>query len=56
MQALDSMATTFFRVFGITQPTEKARRQASWFLLLVLVAVAVGLIGAGWLLYHLMRA
>lgn len=50
------MATTFFRVFGITQPTDKARRRAAWFLLLVLLAVAIGLTGAGMLLYHLMRA
>jgi len=49
------MATTFFRVFGITQPTDKARRQAAWFLLVVLLVVAVGLTGAGLLLYHLMR-
>jgi len=56
MHVLESLAGTFFRVFGITQPKDKARQQAAWFLLGILVLVFAGLVGAGLLIYHLMRA
>jgi hypothetical protein len=55
MQLLDSLALAFINTFGITQPTEAARRRASWFifamLLLTLVAVSVG----GFVLYSNLR-
>jgi len=55
MQLIESLASTFFRVFGITQPSEQMRRRAAWFLLGMLTLMAVAVSAGGVLLYHLMR-
>jgi hypothetical protein len=54
MQLLEALATAFFRVFGITQPSDATRRRAAWFLLGILLLVVAGLTGVGVLLYHLL--
>jgi uncharacterized membrane protein len=42
MKLLYFLADTFINTFGITQPTEKARTQAAWFILvLILIAVVI---------------
>lgn len=47
MRLLDAFAMAFINTFGITQPTEAQRRQASWFIavLLVLTLSVVAVIG-----------
>jgi hypothetical protein len=47
MRLLEALASAFFRTFGITQPSAETRRRAAWFLLglLVVIAVAIGAIG-----------
>jgi hypothetical protein len=46
MNVLEALATAFINTFGITQPTEKTKRVAAWFIfglmMLVLVIVALG--------------
>ena len=36
------LADTFINTFGITQPTEKARKQAAFFILTLLILTATG--------------
>jgi uncharacterized membrane protein len=55
MHLLETLATAFFNIFGITQPAESTRRRATWFLIAMLVLVAVAVATGGWLLYHLMH-
>jgi len=45
----------FFNIFGITQPTEKARARATWFLCGMLVLVAVAVATGGFMVYRLMH-
>ena len=50
MKLLYFLANTFINTFGITQPTEKGRRQAAFFILALLgltlmAAAAAGVIG-----------
>jgi len=45
----------FFNIFGITQPSESARRRATWFLFVMLMLVAVAVSAGGYLLYHLIQ-
>lgn len=55
MYLLDKLATIFFDIFGITHPSEKARRRATWFLIGMLMLVAIAVVSGGTLLYHLIR-
>jgi len=53
MHLLDALALTFFRCFGITQPTPQATRRAVWFLLLLLAGIVCSLIAVlGFVLTH----
>jgi hypothetical protein len=54
MNMLESLAGAFFRSFGITQPTAKARRGAAVFLLVMMVCVVVGLCGAAYVLFRVL--
>jgi hypothetical protein len=54
MNLLESLAGAFFRSFGITEPTDKARRGAAIFLLVMLIAVVVGLCGAAFVLFRVL--
>ena len=55
MRVIDALANAFINTFGITQPTEEARRRASRFIM-ALVIVALGLVAlVGFLLYQLLH-
>jgi hypothetical protein len=54
MGLLEAFAAVFFRTFGITQPSDRARRGAAWFLLGMLFLVLLGLIAAGYVMLRLM--
>jgi len=55
MHPLETFATAFFNIFGITQPTEKARARATWFLCGMLVLVAAAVATGGFLVYRVMH-
>jgi hypothetical protein len=47
MNVLEALSTAFINTFGITQPTEKTRRQAAWFILGLMTLVLVIVIAVG---------
>ncbi len=49
------LADTFINTFGITQPTEKARRQAAFFILSLMLLVVGLAVGAFAVLHAWMR-
>jgi hypothetical protein len=55
MRLPEALAGVFISTFGITEPTEKARRQAAWFILSLLTLVLCGLVASGFLIAHLLR-
>ena len=55
MQLLYFLADTFIKTFGITQPTEKNRRQAAFFILTLLVLMLAGLVAAGFVIHTVMK-
>ncbi len=55
MRLLEAFANLFLDTFGITPPTEQARRQAAWFILGLLVTALVALIVIGTVLYKVMN-
>jgi hypothetical protein len=54
MRLLEALASIFINVFGITQPTEKKRRQVAWFLLVMLSLVVIILIVIASVLMHVL--
>ena len=56
MRLLEALADTFINTFGITQPTQKARRQASWFIVGMLVLVFCGLCVGAVVIFHFVRS
>jgi hypothetical protein len=54
MRLLEALASIFINVFGITQPTDKKRRQVAWFLLIMLTLIVVGLIVVASILVHVL--
>jgi hypothetical protein len=56
MRLLEALASAFITTFGITQPDDRTRRRAAWFILGMLTLVLVGLCAVGVLLLHLMHA
>ncbi len=56
MHLLEALAGAFINTFGITQPTEQARRRASLFILGILLLVVCGLVVAGVVIFRLMHA
>lgn len=46
MRLLEGLASAFINTFGITQPTDRTRRRAAWFILglLILTVVLIALI------------
>ena len=55
MRLLDALASAFINTFGITQPSEQARRRASWFILGLLVFALVVVAGIAVVLYRTMH-
>ena len=45
MRLLEALASAFINTFGITQPTEGARRRAAWFIL-VMMAITLAIVCA----------
>jgi hypothetical protein len=43
MNLLEALAGAFINTFGITQPTDKTRRQTAWFIFGMLLLVVCGL-------------
>jgi len=56
MAFLEAIATGFFRLFGITQPSPQHLRRAAWFLLAMLVISVTAIAAIGVLLSHLMHS
>jgi hypothetical protein len=50
MHLLEALASIFFRTFGITEPNDRARRGAAWFLLGMLLLVLLLLCAAAYVL------
>jgi uncharacterized membrane protein len=55
MHPLEKLATVFFNIFGITQPSASALGRATWFLMAMLTLVAVAVVTGGWLVYRTMH-
>ncbi len=55
MALLDDFASAFFKLFGITQPSDQKRRRTAWFLVGMLAVIVIGLCLAGTLILHLMQ-
>lgn len=56
MRLLEALAMAFINTFGITQPDERTRRRAAWFIFGMLLLVFAALLAAGGiLLFRLMR-
>ncbi len=55
MKFLYFLANTFIDTFGITRPTEKARRQAAFFILTLLILVLAGAVATFVVVSRLMR-
>ncbi len=50
MGLLYFLADTFINTFGITQPTEKARKQAAFFILGLLLLLVIGVATVGYVI------
>jgi hypothetical protein len=55
MRLLEALASAFINTFGITQPTDEARRRAAWFILGLLAMLLAGVVGIGVLIFHMLR-
>ncbi len=55
MRLLYFLADTFINTFGITQPTQKNRKQAAFFILTLLILMMIGLVVAGLVIHSVMR-
>jgi hypothetical protein len=55
MRLLEALANIFINTFGITQPSDKTRRQAAWFILALLVAALTAVTAVGFVLYQLLH-
>jgi hypothetical protein len=54
MHFFEALATAFFRTFGITQPSDQARRRAVWFLFGLLTLVLAAIATATIIAFHIM--
>jgi hypothetical protein len=55
MRLLETLASAFINTFGITQPTDEARRRAAWFIVGLLALLLVGVVCGGILIFHMLR-
>jgi hypothetical protein len=56
MGLVEALASAFINTFGITQPTDKTRRQAAWFIIGMMVMVVVVLVALGTVLMHFIKS
>jgi hypothetical protein len=55
MRLIEVLAEAFIATFGITEPDEKTRKHASWFILGLLILTLVVVTAVGLVLYHFMH-
>lgn len=55
MRLLEALAAAFINTFGITQPSEAKRRQAAWFILVLLIGTLAGVSAVGYAFYVAMH-
>ncbi|MGI4828426.1 MAG: hypothetical protein ACRYFU_09595 [Janthinobacterium lividum] len=55
MKFLETLASAFINTFGITQPTDEARRRAAWFILGLLILMAAIVVCVGYVFYAAMH-
>lgn len=55
MKLLEGLASVFIDFFGITRPTEKARRRASWFIFGMMVLALLLVFGVGGLFWRVLK-
>jgi hypothetical protein len=55
MRLLEALASAFINTFGITQPTDEARRKAAWFIFGLLALLIAGVVCGGVLIFHMLR-
>ena len=56
MNLLEALADAFINTFGITQPTEAARRRSAWFILALLVVMLAVVVAVGIAFFHVLHA
>ncbi len=56
MRLLETLVSAFINTFGITQPTDRTRRQASWFILGMLILVLCVLTFLAFVLFHFIHS
>lgn len=56
MKILEALASAFINTFGITQPTERTRRRAAWFILALLIAMVTVVALVGFSFLHVLHA
>ncbi len=55
MRLLYFLADTFINTFGITQPNEKTRRQAAFFILALILLTLAAVTTAGYVIHAVMH-
>lgn len=55
MGLLEAFAAAFINTFGITQPTDKQRRRAAWFILLMMLVTLAVVAVVGYAFYLAMH-
>jgi hypothetical protein len=55
MGIFDALTQAFINFFGITQPTEKTRRRATFFIMALMVFTLVVVATIGSLFYHVLH-
>jgi hypothetical protein len=55
MRLLEALASAFINTFGITQPSDRTRRRAAWFILGMLCLCLAAVAAIGFLLVRLIR-
>jgi hypothetical protein len=55
MRLIEALADAFIATFGITQPDERTRKHASWFILGLIIATLLAVAAVGFTLYHFMH-
>jgi disulfide bond formation protein DsbB len=56
MRLLETLASAFINTFGITQPTDRTRRQVSWFIFGMLILVLCVLTFLAFVLFHFIHS
>lgn len=52
MRFFELLALAFFRVFGITEPTDQKLRRSVWYLILMFTGIALGFLAGAAILFR----